>query len=243
MFISVASERATESKATAIELSIARSKADLEEAFSLVYASYVRAGLQQPNDIGLRLVRYHLLTSTEVMVARLHGTTISTASLIVDSELGLPAESMYHEEIEAVRRRGLKLAEVGCLADRRESPARFIQMFRQLATLIAQAARVRGCHGLIAATHPRHARFYIRQLGFKRIGEIRDCPYVQGNPAVPMLLDFHAIRGTDLHRHLFAENYSDAELAPFEWDTETRSYFQSVLERIGESPLNRGKNG
>jgi hypothetical protein len=232
MFISVASERAGETKAAQIKLSIARSKTELEEAFSLVYASYVRAGLQQPNDIGLRLVRYHLLTSTEVMVARLHGTTISTASLIVDSELGLPAESMYREEIDAVRRRGLKLAEVGCLADRRESPARFIQMFRQLATLIAQAAKARGCDGLIAATHPRHARFYIRQLGFKRIGDIRDCPYVQGNPAVPLLLDFDAIRGSELHNHLFGKKYSDAELAPYEWDSKTRAHFQSILSQI-----------
>ena len=171
------------------------------------------------------------------MLARKSGTAISTASLIFDGQLGLPAESIYGEEIDAIRRRGLRLAEVGCLADRRESPTRFIQVFRQLSKLIAQAAAVRGCNGLIAATHPRHARFYIRQLGFEQFGEIRSCPYAQGNPAVALLLDFEKHKGSPVYEHLFGQEYAAAELESFIWDDDTTEYFSSILRQTHERSL------
>jgi hypothetical protein len=123
------------------------------------------------------------------------------------------------------------MAEVGCLADRRESPLRFIQMFRKLSALIAQAAAFRGCNALLAATHPTHARFYIRQLGFQQVGELQSCPYAQGNPAVALLMDFEQLRGTAIHSHLFGDAYADDELKPFEWDDSTRVHFANVYQQ------------
>lgn len=217
-------------------MSIARSQSDLEDAFGLVYRSYVRAGLDAPNPTGLRVTKYHFLPTTEVILARNAGVPIATASLIADGELGLPAESIYGPEVKRLKERGLRLAEVGSLADRRESPARFVQMFRVLSTLIAQAAERRGCNGLIAATHPRHARFYIRQIGFEPFGEIRACPYAQGNPAVALLLDFedHRRRETEVYHHLFGCKYSDQELEPYAWSQQTHGYFQAIQQRMSE---------
>jgi hypothetical protein len=232
MFISVASTRSEKVETTQIHLSIARSQKSLEAAFRLTYESYVNAGLQEKNDLGMRLIPQHFLRETDVIVAKLGETTISTATLIADSDQGLPAESMCRDEIEAVRDRGLRVAEVGCLADRRGSAARFIEMFRWLSTLLAQAASTRGYDGLIAATHPRHARFYIRQLGFRKIGGIRECPYVQGNPAVPLLFDFEERRGSEIHDFLFRNKFSEAELAPYEWDRPTQDHFSSILNRL-----------
>lgn len=226
-------------------MSIARSQSDLEDAFGLVYRSYVRAGLDAPNPTGLRLTRYHFLPSTDVILARNAGVPIATASVIVDSELGLPAESIYGDEIKRLKAGGLRLAEVGSLADRRESPARFIQMFRVLSTLIAQAAQLRGCNGLVAATHPRHARFYIRQIGFEPFGEIRACPYAQGNPAVALLLDFedHRRRDTEIYHHLFGYKYSQQELESYDWPMETRNYFAGILDRMSQPvPDGSGSN-
>ena len=240
MFLVHSSQRVPGLPGEQITLSIARSQSDLEDAFGLVYRSYVRAGLDSPNPTGLRVTKYHFLPTTEVILARNAGVPIATASLIVDSHLGLPAESIYRDEISRLKQRGLRLAEVGSLADRRESPARFIQMFRVLSTLIAQAAQTRGCNGLIAATHPRHARFYIRQIGFEPFGEIRACPYAQGNPAVALLLDFedHRRRDTEIYHHLFGHKYSDQELEPYHWSREMHAYFQTILERMREPVQN-----
>nr|WP_233902865.1 hypothetical protein [Stieleria maiorica] len=166
--------------------------------------------------------------------------------MIADSDLGLPAETMYRKEIDEVRNRGLRLAEIGCLADRRDAKLRFIEVFRFLSCLIAQAAVSRAYDGLIVATHPRHARFYMRQLGFRRIGEIRECPYVQGSPAVPLLFDFEERRGSAVHDFLFQQPYSPEELAPYVWDEETRAHFYAALTQLdegGEKKLERSGVG
>lgn len=235
MFISIASQRSPGVIEPQIEHSLARSRADLEEAFRLVHHSYVRAGLDPGNDSRIRLIRHHFLSSTEVVIAKHNGVIVSTATLIGDGDLGLPAESMYGEEIRAMQSRGLRIAEVGCLADRRKSPARFIQMFKWMSTLIAQAAEARGYNALVAATHPRHSRFYTRRLGFEVFGEIKECPYAQGNPAVAMVLDFEAKRGSEIHDHLFGKKYTAQQLAPHPWDSETRQHFGEIIDQI-ESP-------
>ncbi len=231
MFLPATCERSADAAAEQLDLSIARSRSELEEAFRLVYDSYLQSELTSPNATGMRLTPYHFLPTTEVMLVRSSGTSIATASLIVDGELGLPAESIYAREIDSLRNRGLRMAEVGCLADRRKSPARFIRMFRLLSTLIAQAAEFRGCNALIAATHPTHARFYTRQLGFRQIGELQACPYALGNPAVALLMDFEQLRGSAIHTHLFGKRFSYSELRPFEWDNVTREHFQAIYRQ------------
>ena len=109
MFLAHASQRTPNLPGGQITMSIARSQPDLEDAFGLVYRSYVRTGLDTPNPTGLRLTTHHFLPTTEVILARNAGVPIATASLIVDSELGLPAESIYGEEIRGLKRRGLRL--------------------------------------------------------------------------------------------------------------------------------------
>lgn len=235
MFLTVASERSDSGSTGQIELSLARSHSELVDAFRLVHYSYVRAGLDSPNALGMRLTRFHLLPTTQVMLAKQAGLPIATASLILDEQSGLPADAIYGREIDELRRRGLRLGEVGSLADRRESVIRFIHMFRRLTTLIAQAGEFQGCNALIATTHPKHARFYIRQLGFEQFGDYRECPHVQGKPAVALALDFEKQKGTPVHEHLFGQKYTAEELAPYCWDEATRQYFTSVFQRIQQS--------
>ncbi|WP_220498452.1 N-acyl amino acid synthase FeeM domain-containing protein [Rhodopirellula sp. JC639] len=235
MFVSVASEWSDKNRAPAksdLDITIARTRSELYEAFQLVYNAYTRAGLEKENKFGLRMVKYHFLPTTEVMIGKLEGIVVSTATLIVDGELGLPAESMYGDTIEDLRNCGKRFAEVGCLADCRASPARFFQMIKTLASLLAQTAEARGCQGLLAATHPRHARFYVRQLGFERVGGIRNCPYAQGNPAVPLLLEFDKLRGTKIHDQLFGKRFSEAALAPYVWSESTREHFSAIWNQI-----------
>ncbi|WP_164103309.1 N-acyl amino acid synthase FeeM domain-containing protein [Candidatus Laterigemmans baculatus] len=232
MSLALVSEKLQSTPPGQIELRIARSQEELEHAFRLVHHSYVRAGLASPNAHGMRLTKFHLLPTTQVMLAKKAGSPIATASLVLDREGGLPADEIYRQEIDQLRCRGLRLGEVGSLADCRESVTRFIHMFRRLTTLIAQVGEAQGCNALIATTHPKHARFYIRQLGFEQFGDPRECPHVQGKPAVALLLDFEKQQGTPVHEHLFGQKYAAADLAPYHWEAETRKYFSAVLEQI-----------
>ena len=84
---------------TAGPISVSRIGASREElfaAFHLVYEQYLRSGLMKPNSYRMRVTPYHLLPSTEVLVALDRGAVTCTMSLVRDGELGLPMESVYH---------------------------------------------------------------------------------------------------------------------------------------------------
>ncbi len=173
-----------------VAVKVASTRADREGAFRLAYESYLRAGLCGPTASRLRVTPYQLLASTDIFIAELRGEVISTLSLVRDGELGLPLEAIYQSEVQARRRAGIRLAEVSCLADRRQSDARFFGLFCDLCRVMVQMADREGIQQLLIAVHPRHARMYCRAMGFQQIGDNRDYPAVKGNPAVALCLDF-----------------------------------------------------
>ncbi len=222
----------------AVEITLARTQAELLAAFRLLYLSYVRAGLAAENALELRLTPFHPLSTTEVFVAKCRGEVVSTMTMVGDGVLGLPMDSMYGDEVKELKRSGLRVAEMGCFADRRTSPARFKEVFGQLASLVVQVARVRNINALVAATHPKHARFYVRWLGFEYFGELKNCPYAAGNPAVALLLDFEAIRNTAFHDRLFGNPVAPDQLIQTQWSPMTIDLLRSLIEPVpGSSEL------
>ena len=176
-----------------IDYKIAATRDERAAAFRLVYQSYLRAGLGEANAHEMRVTPYHMLPSTEVFIAVLRGEVISTVSLIADSELGLPMETVYGREVAAHRDRGLSFGEVSCLADRRGSFRRFFPVFLKLSRLMVQYARRQGLDELLVAVHPKHARFYQRFMAFELTGEETVYPTVRNHPAVALNLDFARI--------------------------------------------------
>lgn len=143
-------------------------------------------------------------------------------------------QSMYSREIETFRNQGLRLAEVGSLADRRAKPGRFLLTFAEMGRLIAQVASARKFDALVAVVHPKHARLYKRVLGFRQLGDHTDCPYANGNPAEALYLRFDDYLGTRLHDQFFCDPYPPQELHPYHWDEETRRFFRCILECDGK---------
>ncbi|TWT54688.1 hypothetical protein Pla22_23380 [Rubripirellula amarantea] len=210
---------------------LARSPEELCQAFRLVFQSYLQAGLAIEKPSGMRLTPHHLLPTSEVLLAKVGNTVTTTLSMFGDGYLGLPMDSMYSVETRRLRDEGLRLAEIGCLADRRDSQIRFLKTFAQLGRLLAQVARSRETDGFVVATHPKHARLYKRILGFRQIGDLSDCPYANGNPAVALVLKFEEHEGTPLHDLYFGDPIPQDELAPYRWEPDTRKFFKQILDR------------
>ena len=177
-----------------IELKVAATRSERQAAFELVYQSYLRAGLCAENPLGMRFTRYQLLPTTDIIIAKLRGEVVSTLSLVRDGELGLPMEEIYPEEVAARRKRGVRLAEVSCLADRRKDAARFFGLFREMTRLMAQLGTNTGVDELLVAVHPRHTGIYRRYMAFKPLGDLRNYPAVQERPAVALCLNFNAAK-------------------------------------------------
>jgi len=219
---------------------IAATREERAAAFRLVYKSYLRAGLGEPNPYEMRVTPYHLLPSTGVFVALLRREAIFTVSLVVDGRLGLPMESVYRRLVAARRERGLLVGEVSCLADRRSQFRRFFPVFLGLSRLMVQYARRQGLDELLVAVHPKHARFYQRFMSFEMIGEETAYPAVRNHPAVALSLDFARIdreRPENYHT-FFGEPLPDEELQPRPITKAQCEYFRRMVDPgLGFAPL------
>lgn len=215
-----------------IEVALARTEAELTASFSILYDAYYQAGLVEANTLGVRLTPFHLLPTTEVFVAKVERHVNSTLTMVGDGAMGLPMDSIYSEETTWLRSKGFRLAEIGSLADRRNSTVKFVRVFKELAKLVVQVAEQRGINGLVIATHPRHAGFYIRSFGFQQIGGLTDCPYARGNPAVALLLDFYKIRGSQFEERLFFPRFQMQELSLTQWCDETMDLLSGYVKLL-----------
>lgn len=219
--------------------SIAATRAERIAAFRLVYENYVEKGLIPPNPDRLRVTPFHLLPTTQVFIAKQRGEVVCTVTLIGDGELGLPMECIYAEEVEAARRRGLYVGEVSCLAVRDVGFAEFLPVFVRLTRLMAQHARTYGMHQFLVATHPKHARFYQRFMGFEQIGPYREYPSVRNAPAVACCLDFARIDRDRpaCYDKFFGTPIPREELLPRVLSNSERQFFASLASRSGTYDL------
>lgn len=111
---------------------------------------------------------------------------VGTLSVRVDGPDGLAADASFPEELLRLRAKGRKLCEFTRLAVEGEVPSKpVLASLFHLAHLYAQ--RVKGADLLVMEVHPRHAPFYRRMLGAKRL-QLGENESVQA-PSVLMCLD------------------------------------------------------
>lgn len=158
-------------------------------ALQLVYDSYVKAGLLSPSDLHLRVTPWHASGDATIFVAENDGEIIYTMSVIRDSHRGLPMESLYPKEIDTLRRLGRKIAEVGSLAGTGSN----LDALLHLCRLVFCFGLYHNLDHYVICVNPRHARFYERFWGFRQIGPVKECPYVNNAPGVALELDFSKI--------------------------------------------------
>lgn len=216
---------------------MARGDEEILQALSLVHAAYVRSGLIEPNIFQLRVTPYHLLSTTEVIVAVLRGEVVATATVVGDGQLGLPMEGLYGTEVKGRRSKGMHLAEVSCFADRREHFERQFPLVARLMSLTIQCAARRGSDELLIAVHPRHGSFYERFFGFRLIGEVKAYQAVNNNPAVPLSLDLKRLesacpRG---YQRVFREVFADADFCYQPPSEELMAHLSRVVCDLSDS--------
>jgi len=215
-----------------ISYKIASTRVERENAFRLVYQSYVRSGLADPNPHQMRVSPYHLLPTTQIFVAMLRDEVVFTASLVSDDAMGLPMESVYPEEVALRRQQGHRLAEVTCLADRRARFRGFVPVFLKIGQILIQYAQQQQLDQLLVAVHPRHAGFYQRLLRFESIGDEKDYPMVRNRPAVPLVLDLASVqeKHPDDYDAVYGKRIPDHQLRPIPMSSKQRDYFFSIVE-------------
>ena len=116
-----------------------------------------------------------------------HEHAIATATLGLDSEIGLLADELYSEESETLRRSGRQLCEMTQLA-----VEHLVKSKRVLASLfhisLIYARQLHDRDDCLIEINPRHVKFYETMLGFEALGETKMCRRVNA-PARLLRLD------------------------------------------------------
>jgi len=241
----ISSSPTKKSSCTTIQ-KIAQTRQEREAAFGLIYRSYLHAGLCKPNQLELRILPYHLTSTSEIFITVVDQEVVATVSLFVDSNMGLPMDSVFPQQINDARKNGYLMSEISCLADCRKN-GRVLANLCELTRLLVQYARFQRLDGVTLLSHPKHARFYKRYMGFEAMGPIRPFPEVQNSLAEPLRFDFANIASAseELYERILGEQIPEEQLVACPMSAEDRDYFSAKLnaiQTVGEKkPITNGK--
>lgn len=99
-----------------ITIRLANNPEEVEAANGLVFRNYVAEGYWDDDAKSLTENKWLHSAYRDVFVAICDGEVVGTASLIRDSDLGLPSDSFQPVWLKHFRRSGDRLAEVSALA-------------------------------------------------------------------------------------------------------------------------------
>ena len=214
-------------------------QAERVAALRLVHQVYAQAGLTAERPQAMRVMRHHLSDQTQILIAKRGQEVMLTGTLVGDAEYGMPLESLFADEVAAMRSAGLKLGEISCLAsdlglhDKKERFERLVTLI----SLIFQTARRRGMDRLLLAVHPRHAKIYQRLFGCVPCSDVKQYAAVQGNPAVMCMHDFKQLDACryPLYHKMYGEQYPPWKLDGGRMTAAEKAYFSSFcLDQASE---------
>jgi heat shock protein HspQ len=118
------------------------------------------------------------------LFAETGGVLVGTMSLCLDRG-GLPADEIFHDKLDELRRQGRRLCEPSRLAIDKGISKRVFAALIHISYIYAH--KLQGYTDYVIEVNPRHVAFYNRMLGFADFGGERACPPV-GAPAVLLRL-------------------------------------------------------
>lgn len=130
------------------------------------------------------------LDKRDITVVALHqNQAVATLTVRMDHGSGLLADTLYRSEIDSVREIGGRVCEITQLAiDSQLSSHDALAGLLQ--ALYALAKMTQRMTDIFIEVHPRHASFYQRVFGYRRVGSEKICPRV-GAAAVLLHLSQH----------------------------------------------------
>ncbi len=173
-----------------IRFAVAEAYQQVDAAWSLVYATYLHEGLIPPNSAALHTVPHALQDRSVVITGKVGPTTAYTMSAYMDGEQGLPLDSVYAKQLDAMRRNGRTLGEIGLFAQHRNCNSRPVSAVFELIRHVTHFIRHCGATDGIIGVHPRHVGFYTRLLGFEVAGPELAYPTVRHHPVVLLRIDW-----------------------------------------------------
>lgn len=182
------------------EIKIAETEKEYEQAFKLVHNSYVEFNLAKDNPSRLRVTKYNALPTTVTLIIkdRTKDLVVATMSIIVDTKLGLPLESLW--EIHKLRSKFSRIAEISALAIHEDYRSQRGKLLLPLCKYMFEVcSSYLNLDGIVIAIHPNAKLFYRGLFLFEYISKkIMTYDFVEGAKAVGLFLNV-----TDIQQRAF----------------------------------------
>jgi ribosomal protein S18 acetylase RimI-like enzyme len=153
-----------------------------------VHRIYEGTGFIHPDSSGMRIRLFEASPETATFIAKdEHGEVVGVVSIVGDSEeLGLPSDGAFGEELNALRRQGLRLCEWTnqVLDERYRSSSLATELMRVGAAHVFES----GYDKYIATVSASHTGFY-QLLGYTEIGAERSYSQEIDDPVVALAID------------------------------------------------------
>jgi len=189
--ISLKSDQALVENQKKLEFSIkiANTLEEREAVYRLAYQVYRAKGYIKENGNEWLLQPIDASPETVVFIVQDQFKNIAgSITLVFDGSSKLPADKIYKDELNSLRKNGKKTTEISRLVispDYRNSKEILVLLFNYLAIY---SYRVKHYDNLVIEVNPRHKEYYKSILCFEEIGAEKPCPQVQNAPAVLLTL-------------------------------------------------------
>lgn len=228
-----ASNSIEEIKPSGFTIKIANTLEEREKVFRLAYQVYREKGYINENSNEWLHKPYDADPETVVFIVQDQlKNIVGSITLVFDDSRRLPADGIYKEELDGLRRRGKKITEISRLVispDYRNSKKILILLFNYLAIY---AYHVKRYDDLIIEVNPRHKEYYKSILCFEEFGSEKPCPHVQNAPAVLLNLPLKRYQ-EEAHRchQILSTEKKERTLYPYFLDLKEESLVANYLEK------------
>lgn len=157
---------------------------EINQAFNLVYESYVELNYMDPNEAKIRLNKFNTLSTTIILVAKWKDEVVGTLSIIPDSALGIPSEQSW--DLAHFKSGGRQIAEISALSIKKGFRKQRGSLLLPLCKLMYYfCTKVLQLDGIIISTKIEVEPFYTDVLLFEKIelGSQNQNKAVKGNPS------------------------------------------------------------
>lgn len=161
---------------------IASTPQELLPALRLVYETYRAKGYIEAHPAQMVYDETFARPTTRTIVCRQGQQVSGTLTVVGDCREGILAERVYPTEIQSLRAKGRRLAEISSLAVRADGAGRGGDAFFACTQMMIQYAYHRQYDDLIMVFHPRKMKFYWRWFRVFPIGASRPYDSLPGSP-------------------------------------------------------------
>jgi hypothetical protein len=171
-------------------IQVAQTGEERQRAWALVYEAYAKKGYAGGDPEKLWYGLFDALPDTRTFLASRGGQDAATLTLVFDSPLGLPADALYGDELDAIRRRGRRACEIVSLVNVEDRASRCFEVLKHMFRLAyLTAVEMEDAQDFVITVNPHHAGYYEKKMLFERRGEERRYGKVGGAPAILLHLD------------------------------------------------------